>query len=346
MTSSIGTSCWVGLASSARKSIPSSVTSRLAPWQTEICSHHSESFDHLLSFGVVTHCSDHPHLDSQSRGRDGLVGALLPDRGAVIRLRSLLGSRESMGSCGEVVGIETSDDCDHREQWRRGAATVLNKRVFGHVFEVVAPHCAGHSEQFWAGILVGSSTPGPTETNPVLHHETMSIFHKMRIQSRPLIRDIALNRIASGYGVPAQARRWILSMSGHDIDPTALINPKTFYGGTKGLTIGPGTFLNYGCFFDLGAATTLGSNVAVGYEVMFITCSHEEGTAERRSGIATTAPIQVGDGAWIGARAVIMPGVTIGEGCIIASGSVVRSDCKPHSVYAGVPARFKRELPE
>lgn len=49
--------------------------------------------------------------------------------------------------------------------------------------------------------------------------------------------------------------------------------------------------------------------------------------------------VSIGDSCWLGARATILPGVTIGEGTIIGAGAVVTEDCKPGAVYAGVPAR-------
>ena len=172
----------------------------------------------------------------------------------------------------------------------------------------------------------------------------MGILNSIRRNLRPALRDIVLNRLAAGYGIPAQLRRRILQAAGHNVHPTAWINPRGFYGSNTGLTVGAGTFINYGCFFDLGAPTTIGERVDVGYEVMFTTCSHKDGDEFRRAGKATTGSIHVGDGAWIGARSVIMPGVTIGEGCVIAAGSLVRSDCQPNSMYAGVPAEWKKAL--
>jgi acetyltransferase-like isoleucine patch superfamily enzyme len=55
-------------------------------------------------------------------------------------------------------------------------------------------------------------------------------------------------------------------------------------------------------------------------------------------------PIIIKSGAWIGANAVILPGVTIGECAIIAAGSVVHMDVKPYTLVAGNPARFVRDL--
>ncbi|WP_308493924.1 acyltransferase [Microbacterium terrisoli] len=71
---------------------------------------------------------------------------------------------------------------------------------------------------------------------------------------------------------------------------------------------------------------------------MFVTATHVVGDATRRAAAATSAPIVVGDGVWIGARAIILPGVSIGDGCVIAAGAVVARDCEPHGLYGGVPA--------
>ena len=49
-------------------------------------------------------------------------------------------------------------------------------------------------------------------------------------------------------------------------------------------------------------------------------------------------------GAWLGARVVVLPGVTVGQGAVVGAGAVVTRDCKPDSVYAGVPARLVRAL--
>ena len=55
-------------------------------------------------------------------------------------------------------------------------------------------------------------------------------------------------------------------------------------------------------------------------------------------------PVEVGEGCWIGGRCTILPGVSIGEGCVVAAGSVVASDCRAHGLFAGVPAVLKKEL--
>ncbi|WP_372495087.1 acyltransferase [Nocardioides pinisoli] len=52
------------------------------------------------------------------------------------------------------------------------------------------------------------------------------------------------------------------------------------------------------------------------------------------------------NGAWIGAAVTVLPGVTIGPGCVVAAGSVVTADCQANGLYAGVPARRIRDLPD
>ncbi|OZF07497.1 acetyltransferase [Rhodococcus sp. 15-1154-1] len=159
-----------------------------------------------------------------------------------------------------------------------------------------------------------------------------------------VVRDVVLNKFISSSAVPRRLRTVLLRLTGHDIHPTARFNPHTFLGSWSGLTMGENTFLNYKCFLDLGAPITLGDNSGLGYESMLITCSHDVGPEWRRFGKPVNMPIVIGEGVWIGSRVMVLPGVTIGDGCVVVSGSVVTSDCEPNSVYAGVPAKFKRRL--
>jgi len=107
--------------------------------------------------------------------------------------------------------------------------------------------------------------------------------------------------------------------------------------------IGDGSWIHRDVFFDADTASVaLGRNVAVGPGVMFITSSHLVGEAGRRAGQPAAFPVEVGEGCWIGARVLILPGVRVGAGCVLAAGSVVRSDCEPSGLYAGIPARRVR----
>ena len=76
----------------------------------------------------------------------------------------------------------------------------------------------------------------------------------------------------------------------------------------------------------------------------FICLSHFIGDSNKRAGKNIYSNIHVGKGSWIGANVTVLPGVSIGNGCIVAAGSVVISDCEDNCLYAGNPAKKKRYL--
>ena len=102
------------------------------------------------------------------------------------------------------------------------------------------------------------------------------------------------------------------------------------------LHIGKNVLANHGLTVMSLGRVTIGDGVMLGPEVGLFTVNHDP--AEIR--ILQTKEIRIERNAWIGARANIMPGVTIGEGAIVASGAVVTKDVEPFAVVAGVPAKF------
>ena len=101
-----------------------------------------------------------------------------------------------------------------------------------------------------------------------------------------------------------------------------------------------------GCFLNLGADITIGNFVGFGQQVMILTETHDIGTPEYRSGQLRPKPVTIGSGCWIGARATILPGVTIGDGAIVAAGAVVTKNVPPHTIVGGIPAKVLGERPE
>jgi maltose O-acetyltransferase len=110
------------------------------------------------------------------------------------------------------------------------------------------------------------------------------------------------------------------------------------------LTIGAGVIMNVGCFFDLNGPVTIEPGVSLGHEVKVLTSSHDIGDTQRRAGPLTIAPVTIKGGAWVGARSLILPGITIGAGSIVAAGSIVTRDVAANTLVAGVPARVVRQL--
>lgn len=155
-------------------------------------------------------------------------------------------------------------------------------------------------------------------------------------------REFFINSVAASSLLVNPARAALMRVHGIQTH-TSAIRPGSYFG-SRDIVIGSGTRVNYRCFFDGAAAIRIGKNCGIGMEVMFCTSSHKIGSASDRAGPASAGPITVGDGCWIGARSVIMPGVTIGNGCVIATGAIVNRDCAPNGLYAGVPARRIKEL--
>ena len=95
---------------------------------------------------------------------------------------------------------------------------------------------------------------------------------------------------------------------------------------------------------------TIGDNVMMGPEVVIYTSGHDFSRTDipiMEQGSTEVEPVVIGSDCWIGRRAMIMPGVHIGDGCVIGAGAVVTKDIPPYSVAAGVPARvLKSRLPE
>lgn len=104
--------------------------------------------------------------------------------------------------------------------------------------------------------------------------------------------------------------------------------------------IGPGSQ-----FFPTSeAAIIIGDRCAISPDVMLHCGSHEIGDRSRRAGRGTSRPISIGDGTWVGTRATFIAGASVGAGCVVAAGSLVRDEFGDNLVLAGVPSRIVREL--
>lgn len=103
------------------------------------------------------------------------------------------------------------------------------------------------------------------------------------------------------------------------------------------LAIGERTYVNAPVDIELNAPVRIGARVAIGHHVVIITTNHHLGEEQVRCGELYTAPVTIGDGAWIGAGVMILPGVTVGDGAFVTAGSVVTRDVPPNTKHS--PAR-------
>ena len=97
------------------------------------------------------------------------------------------------------------------------------------------------------------------------------------------------------------------------------------------------------CHIRAAGGLTIGDYVLIASSVVITTQNHP--VDPPRWGVTQTGPVAIGDHVWIGAGAVILPNVSIGEGSVVAAGAVVTSDVPAYVVAAGVPAAVKRKIP-
>jgi acetyltransferase-like isoleucine patch superfamily enzyme len=110
------------------------------------------------------------------------------------------------------------------------------------------------------------------------------------------------------------------------------------------LVIGANAMIAEHVTINLDGRVSIGSNVALGPEVVIYTATHRIGPGSRRLGALASLPVTIEDGAWVRLGAVVVPGVTIGRGSIVAAGAVVLRDVPPNTYVEGNPATVIRKL--
>ncbi|MBK0380658.1 acyltransferase [Mucilaginibacter segetis] len=108
---------------------------------------------------------------------------------------------------------------------------------------------------------------------------------------------------------------------------------------TRHFSLGKNSVINGKCCLDNKSRITIGENVSVSQEVMILSADHDP---DSPNFTARDLPVIIDDYVWIGSRAIILPGVHIGKGAVIAAGAVVTADVPPFAVVGGVPAKLIR----
>jgi acetyltransferase-like isoleucine patch superfamily enzyme len=110
------------------------------------------------------------------------------------------------------------------------------------------------------------------------------------------------------------------------------------------LKIGDHVNINRDCFISAAGGVTIGDWVLIGPRVLIYSQNHvfDHVTVPISMAPDDRGPVLIGSDVWIGAGAMVMPSVKIGDGAVIAAGSVVTRNVEPRSVVAGVPARHLR----
>jgi len=115
--------------------------------------------------------------------------------------------------------------------------------------------------------------------------------------------------------------------------------------GTGGLLeIGERTYINYGCSIAAMQLIRIGANCRIGSHVIIMDNDFHELDPARRDETPPSLPVILEENVWIGVRATILRGVTVGAGSVVAAGSVVVRDVPARVLVGGVPAKVLREL--
>jgi acetyltransferase-like isoleucine patch superfamily enzyme len=135
---------------------------------------------------------------------------------------------------------------------------------------------------------------------------------------------------------------WYHRVLGWQIGPraTLLLGQRVQFGGLRSggmkVSIGNGTVINEGCFLYTTGGLIIGENVSISAGAWLVTGTHDMNDPHFPDDYR---PIVIESHAWIGVRATVLAGVTIGEGAVVMAGAIVTRDVPPYAVVGGVPAR-------
>lgn len=150
------------------------------------------------------------------------------------------------------------------------------------------------------------------------------------------------SEINNKYHTQDEFRQLFAKLTQSDIDDLFRVFPPFQTDCGINTTIGENVFINSGCKFQDQGGLVIGDDVLIGHNVVIATLNHNPDPDKR--GNLMPLPVKIEDKVWIGSNATVLPGVTIGEGAIVAAGAVVTKDVSPRSVVGGVPAKFIKKI--
>lgn len=149
--------------------------------------------------------------------------------------------------------------------------------------------------------------------------------------------------INTGYHTKEELTALMGKLIGKEVEGLSLFIP--FYADFgKNITLGKNIFINSGCCFQDQGGITIGDDTLIGHQVVLATLNHDI-TPSKRANLVPS-PINIGKNVWIGAKAVVLAGVSIGDNAIVAAGAVVNRNVPKNAIVAGVPAKIIKMIEE
>lgn len=143
--------------------------------------------------------------------------------------------------------------------------------------------------------------------------------------------------------IPSHAIRnfYYRNFMGFEIGKHSSILMRCTFDCARGLKLGDYAVINARCRIDTRGGVIIGKSVSISSDVIILTADHEKnenGTYDRE------LPVVIEEYAWIGTKAMLLPGVTIGKGAKVAAGAVVTKNVPALTLYGGVPAKYIRDV--
>jgi acetyltransferase-like isoleucine patch superfamily enzyme len=132
-------------------------------------------------------------------------------------------------------------------------------------------------------------------------------------------------------------------LTGTAVDATFSLIPPVYSEHGLSIRVGRNVFINQGCTLNDIGGIDIGDDVMIGPGVSLISSGHPVDPNQRRRQIVA-APIAIQRNVWLGAGAMVLQGVTVGEDSVVAAGAVVTRDVPSGTLVAGVPARVLRSI--
>jgi len=145
-------------------------------------------------------------------------------------------------------------------------------------------------------------------------------------------------------GRQVELRRSLLERLLGSIGESTAIRPPLYVDYGCHISIGSGSFANFGLVALDVAPITIGDEVQIGPNVQLLTPTHPVEPDLRRAKWEAAEPIAIGDNVWLGGGVIVLPGVIIGENTVVGAGAVVTASLPPNVVAVGNPARVVREI--
>lgn len=141
---------------------------------------------------------------------------------------------------------------------------------------------------------------------------------------------------------PAALRARLLRLAGFYVGSGTVIGGSLKITGGRELVsrlvVGDDCTLGGDLIFDLSETIRIGDRVTIEPGVMLLTSTHELDFPKHRAGKLILKPVSIGDGAWLRARCIVLPGVNIGAGAVVEAGAVLNKDVEANTRVGGTPA--------